>query len=32
MRILINDGLHASGIAMLKEAGHDVDTTNIKNN
>lgn len=29
MRILINDGLHASGIAMLKEAGHDVDTTNI---
>lgn len=29
MKILINDGLHAAGIALLKEAGHDVDSTNI---
>lgn len=29
MKILINDGLHAAGIALLQGAGHQVDTTNI---
>lgn len=29
MKILINDGLHAAGIALLQEAGHTVDTVNI---
>lgn len=28
-RILANDGLHAAGVAMLKEAGHEVSTDNI---
>lgn len=29
MKILINDGLHPSGIALLENAGHEVDTTFI---
>ena len=29
MKILINDGLHPSGIALLESAGHEVDTNNI---
>ena len=29
MKILINDGLHPSGIALLENAGHQVDTTAI---
>lgn len=29
MKILINDGLHAAGIALLQKAGHQVDTNNI---
>jgi D-3-phosphoglycerate dehydrogenase len=29
MKILINDGLHASGIALLQKAGHQVDTNTI---
>lgn len=29
MKILVNDGLHPSGIALLENAGHQVDTTNI---
>jgi len=28
-RILINDGMHASGIQKLRDAGHTVDTDNI---
>ena len=29
MKILINDGLHAAGIALLEKAGHQVDTNTI---
>jgi D-3-phosphoglycerate dehydrogenase len=29
MKILINDGLHAAGIALLQEAGHQVETSTI---
>jgi D-3-phosphoglycerate dehydrogenase len=29
MKILINDGLHNTGIELLKKAGHSVDTNNI---
>lgn len=29
MKILINDGLHIAGITLLKQAGHEVDTTSI---
>ncbi len=29
MKILINDGLHEAGIALLEQAGHEVDTTSI---
>ena len=29
MKILINDGLHPAGIALLENAGHEVDTNNI---
>lgn len=28
-RILINDGIHATGLKMLQDAGHEVDTQNI---
>ncbi len=28
-KILINDGMHSDGIALLQEAGHDVSTTKI---
>ena len=30
MKILINDGLHSSGIEILKNAGHEVDTNFIE--
>ncbi|MFT5348189.1 MAG: D-3-phosphoglycerate dehydrogenase [Bacteroidia bacterium] len=29
MKILINDGLHTAGIALLEKAGHQVDTNTI---
>ena len=29
MKILINDGLHSAGIALLEKAGHQVDTNTI---
>jgi D-3-phosphoglycerate dehydrogenase len=29
MKILINDGLHPAGQQLLKDAGHDIETTNI---
>ncbi|MDB9882911.1 D-2-hydroxyacid dehydrogenase [Bacteroidia bacterium] len=32
MKILINDGLHAAGIELLKKAGHEVFTDHISQN
>ncbi len=30
-KVLINDGMHSTGIGMLKDAGFEVDTVNIPN-